>query len=553
MTPKSLIPILFAALICSGFQPFEREYYYPWLEPLEHPVQMPSGPLPPNEGTDDYEILFNAVGPTPNSYLGRRLCLAGDQNEDGYDDILAYCAEPEEVRLYFGGDPMDDTVDLTFANPECSGFRIMPTELRDLNGDGDVDIVIHNYFSDYYDEVHIYYGGTELDTTSDLILVSDDNSQSGYEGFGYFMSCGDLNGDGFDDLAVNAVNYRVNYITGKVYVYFGGPELDSIPDFTMTGGYNNFEDLFGRDISIAGDINNDGYYDMLCGFGHGSDGGCHLFLGDEILDSIPDWTYQLELPDGVVNNNIIKDLNNDGYDEIAVLYTYSFYYFQIHLFFGGEALSNEPDLVLYGPSDSPTVMRSSGDINADGYNDMIVGDYGSSKVMVFFGGSPMSSSVGMTFYLPYPGQGYGWGDVGSAGDVNGDDVDDFMFFSQVADSFGYGQFFIYSDPSLSGVDNSFINNQLNKHFILNQNYPNPFNSSTNISFIVNTSETVNLKIYDILGRQLFSFLTSYTPGTNVVFNWDGKDKGGYPLPSGTYFIELSNSKEREVKKIQIVR
>ena len=117
---------------------------------------MPQGPLPPNEGTDDYEILFNAVGPLYFSNLGHYLCLAGDQNEDGFDDILASCNEPDQVWLYFGGNPMDTVPDLTFQNPEAPGFGIMPTELRDLNGDGDVDIVITASFNVYYQEVNIW-------------------------------------------------------------------------------------------------------------------------------------------------------------------------------------------------------------------------------------------------------------------------------------------------------------------------------------------------------------------------------------------------------------
>ena len=263
------------------------------------------GPLPPNQGTDDYEILFNAIGPTDSSMLGKFLCLAGDQNGDGYDDILVYCEYPPETRLYFGGNPMNTIPDLVFnIPPNCAGFGPYPNTISDLNADDYEDIVIRYGYGNNYEEVFVYYGGEVLDTIPDVILASDEGSFTGYENFGNSISLGDINGDGADDLAVGAPNYDVSMMSGKLFFYNGGDYFDSIPDYTITSGYNNFGDNFPGNISICNDINNDRYNDILCNSGWGADGKCYLFFGDVQLDSIPDWNYE----GGILGGTLLKDI-----------------------------------------------------------------------------------------------------------------------------------------------------------------------------------------------------------------------------------------------------
>jgi len=188
MKPIQIIPIFLICFVFFSFGPNDY-YYHPWLEPLYHPEMQ--GPLPPNSGTDDYEIIFNAVGPYPDSYLGWALCLAGDQNDDSYDDILAACFNPLEVRLYFGGDTMDTIPDVIFP-VESANSIFFPLELSDLNADGGIDIVFGKQPNSFYQEVYVYYGGAILDTINDLTLVSDNTYHAG---FGYGMSCGDVNAD----------------------------------------------------------------------------------------------------------------------------------------------------------------------------------------------------------------------------------------------------------------------------------------------------------------------------------------------------------------------
>ena len=524
-------------------------FYYPWLEFPSRQVSIHPDSLPQNQGTDELTILFNAIGPYENSMLGRSLCLAGDQNEDGFDDIIAYCDDPPEVRLYFGGDPMDTIPAMIFPMQPGDWTGLMPTELADLNGDGDVDIVVEWEPSWTYQEVYVYYGGALLDDEIDLVLVSDDCAD--YAGFGYGMSCGDINGDGYDDLAVGAPNYIISGGGGKIFIYFGGPELDSIPDFSITSGYNNFGDTFGFRVSISGDLNNDNYNDMVTIGSKTDSTGSYMFYGNETLDSIPDWTYQLLYAPGQYNiysSHIIKDLNNDNYDEIAVATMYG-YGWQVHLFFGGETIGEEPDLIIPGGSEGPRKVKTAGDVNADGYNDMIMGSGDDNWVKVYYGGNPMDAVADITFYLPEAGF-----DVGFAGDVNGDGIHDFMF-SAVHYHFyqTQGEIFIYSDPALTPHVEPRFEDEYPSSFKLDHNFPNPFNSVTIIPFQAYYSGKYILKIYNILGQVVFTQTFECSAGENVRVLWDGRGVNGNVLTSGVYLVELTNGEERRVNKLQIIR
>jgi TolB protein len=84
-------------------------------------------------------------------------------------------------------------------------------------------------------------------------------------------------------------------------------------------------------------------------------------------------------------------------------------------------------------------------------------------------------------------------------------------------------------------------------------YPNPFNPGTSISFTNILAQTVMMSIFDVGGRRVRTLAEREFPaGGNVVY-WDGLDDRGVRAPSGVYLLRLRAGKDRESRKLMLVR
>jgi len=90
--------------------------------------------------------------------------------------------------------------------------------------------------------------------------------------------------------------------------------------------------------------------------------------------------------------------------------------------------------------------------------------------------------------------------------------------------------------------------QLHKNFTLNQNYPNPFNPVTTIEFTLPKEELVELKVYNILGKEISTLVSEKLNQGNHTYTFDGKN-----LASGIYYYQLTAGDFREVKKMILLR
>lgn len=97
----------------------------------------------------------------------------------------------------------------------------------------------------------------------------------------------------------------------------------------------------------------------------------------------------------------------------------------------------------------------------------------------------------------------------------------------------------------SGMHN--MNKNLDE-FNLNQNYPNPFNPGTDINFHIAKKGFTTLKIYNLLGNEILTLISSDLEPGDYHIKWDGS---GYP--SGTYFYRLQNEYFNESKKMVLVK
>ena len=105
---------------------------------------------------------------------------------------------------------------------------------------------------------------------------------------------GDLNQDNYMDFIISAPgDDAAGTDRGLINIYFGGSELKSVPDLVLPGHYNG--QFFGKkDICGGGDLNNDGYPDIVTSdnlFSTGSttkDGRLYIYYGGNPMDSIVD-------------------------------------------------------------------------------------------------------------------------------------------------------------------------------------------------------------------------------------------------------------------------
>jgi hypothetical protein len=95
-------------------------------------------------------------------------------------------------------------------------------------------------------------------------------------------------------------------------------------------------------------------------------------------------------------------------------------------------------------------------------------------------------------------------------------------------------------------------------FSLSQNYPNPFNPSTTITYTVpsvgtSLMKSLQLKIYDILGREIIMLVDGVqSPGIHTI-EWDAKNAQGQRVGSGVYFYRLAAGKNLLVKKLVLMK
>ncbi len=89
--------------------------------------------------------------------------------------------------------------------------------------------------------------------------------------------------------------------------------------------------------------------------------------------------------------------------------------------------------------------------------------------------------------------------------------------------------------------------------VLSANWPNPFRSSTRLFFTLAEERQVELAVYDVAGRRVKTlFLDRSTPGPHFV-DWDGTGRGGKPVASGVYFVQLRTEAGVRTRTITLMR
>ena len=186
----------------------------------------------------------------------------GDVNNDGFADIVVLARDSQKAFLFFGGNPMDTTIDVTI---DAGPTTFLGLSSGDVDGDSIPEVLLRGG-----SRIYIYDFYPEIDTIVDFVIPppADDTYAFGR----YVTSGGDLNNDGYDEVACS--NYEGPYGS---YIYWGGETIDTVnyTHFSFKSGGFDF-----------GDVNGDGFDDIIM---HAYlEDKTYIFFGSADFDTIPD-------------------------------------------------------------------------------------------------------------------------------------------------------------------------------------------------------------------------------------------------------------------------
>jgi len=377
-----------------------------------------------------------ATGEGKDNHFGYAVGIAGDVNGDSYDDVIIgadfYKNFTGRVYVYVGspGGLGTSPVFIATGQDVNNHFGYASGTAGDVNGDGYDDIIVGAYhYSNFRGRVYVYAGDAD-GLSANPIFIATGEGPDNY--FGRSVgTAGDVNGDGYDDIIVGAQAYDNNI--GRAYVYVGGPDgLSASPVFTANG--EGPSSSFGQSVGTAGDVNGDDYDDVIVG-AHGYSGGIgrvYIYVGGPNgLSVSPISTATGEERGDRFGYAVaaIGDVNRDGYDDIVVgAYGYANGTGRAYVYAGSpNGLIASALSVTTGEGSNNWFGRSvgmAGDVNEDGYDDVIIGaqNYasGTGRAYLYAGGaSALSASPIFTATGEGPSDWFGKA-VGGAGDVNGD-------------------------------------------------------------------------------------------------------------------------------------
>ena len=376
---------------------------------------------------------------------------AGDVDADGYDDVVIGASGEDSDRgaayVIYGtstGPALASEQRLTAssrASQDYFGGRVDGG--GDFDGDGYADIAVAAYLADRSASAsgaaYAYYGSaTGIDSTREQELYASDGAVG--DEFGFSVSSrGDVDGDGYADLAVGA--RRDNSGRGAAYVYYGSSTgLVVSSEQKITASDASSSDYFGVNLSASGDVDGDGYDDLVVGATHQDDdayNGGTLYVYYGTASGLDTSTEQELRPAGLGSSDYLGaavsadgDVDGDGYDDVVAgapgdAAAYVFYGSST-----GLVAATVDRISTSGSSTYGMAAAIVGDLDADGYDEVLLGDYTDSsatgRARLFYGSaSGVLSAVSLDLEPSSGSSGHKFGHgIGGLGDVDADGHDD---------------------------------------------------------------------------------------------------------------------------------
>jgi len=458
-----------------------------------------------------------------------------DVNGDGYADVLVgahnYSSERGRVYIFHSAGSngvasrdLDSggTASTTITGETGASLFGISSTLADVNGDGYADAIVG---ANEYDEgtntnegrAYVFNSsGSSGVTITSAASASTIITGTAGSGLGSGVAAGDINGDGYADVVVGAtLNFTDN---GKIFIFHSSSSGISNKD--LGGGDTATTEITGESSSLlgwflsVGDINGDGYADLVAGgWMYSSEKGrAYIFHSSSSGISITSAASATTVitggatGDGFGTSVAVGDVNGDGYKDVIVgAAYYSSNRGRAYIFHSSgssgvsiTAADSATTRITGDASSQFGASCASGDVNGDGYSDAIIGAI-SGHVYAFHSGS---SGISATAYSSFNSRvSYSTGDIDFArklatSDPNGDGYSDIIIgapFSYAIGKSNQGRVYICHGGT-SGIRNSSYTS-------------GDFNSSASSTIIVGAEDT-------ILG---YSVACLEKPGGNLVY------------------------------------
>ncbi len=467
-----------------------------------------------NENTATWDSVWGAVLDVPLQNTWPALTW-GDLDKDGKPEIIWGPANnldatlnpnPPRVVVYeVVGDGSDNLgVDdgfgsftpnstFTIADKDMQDVRPIKFVVSDIDNDGTDELI-------FADRVALYHYG----------VLSVDNIPDDGDGSETWT----IEASGLDDIAMGTANkYDLAVVGSIIYLFDGNGLVHPVKfdgfSYTDLPVQQEVADVYGSfKGSVTADLDNDGTDEIILG---GWDNPTKVFVLKQVADTLQ--TY--DVSDTLINIETLNgaamgDLDNDG----------------------------NPDFVFGTRGDPASVPNNA-------------------MLRVEFQGGDITdpanyvSSIIDSLLVPAPGGKGGQLDAIAIGNLDGDPADELVYtqsYTRKVDNDTTADAAIV-ELQHTPVSVELASSGIPDKFYLNQNYPNPFNPSTTIKFGIKNEMVVELKVFDILGREVMTLIDNDIMKAgiyNVTLNSSN-------LASGTYIYRLKAGNNIASKKMILLK
>ena len=382
-----------------------------------------AGPIGGTKGVAEALAQFDR--PSSGDSIGQDVQGIGDQNADGYDDLLVsgYAVSGSSGIGYFVLGPVSGTASIEAeADATVSGdsgaYMSWYPSAGDVSGDGIVDSVLGAPGSNGTNgAAYVFFGPT---TSGDLTAEDAGAAFVGLNANDWTGGCnaanGDVDGDGIDDLLVSAEQsaYLTSYQDGLAYLFYGPVSgTHTVDEFDTRFSGGAYGTHLGWFSTLGGDVDGDGLDDVALTAPNGVVDGTVYIVYAADMAGVEDFSMAKAGATVIGDPGALQqfgyymdtagDLDTDGYDDLAVgLYVSNGYYGTAWMYYGPVSGSMEATAdaswIVYGSSTVQYVGGSTvfvDDVTGDGLDDLAIGAhnatvgkgsiYGAGMVLLFNG------------------------------------------------------------------------------------------------------------------------------------------------------------------------